>query len=871
MKTAFWKADWFFGLIIAIVLFGFAKVSGVIPGLERWAYDLGVKMTSKQPSDKVAVIAIDDVSIQNIGRWPWPREVQAKLIEQLAAAKAKVIGNTVFFFEPQKDAGLVYVEKMLDIYNKAYPGDANEEVVSGVGTFGSATPAARGGPGGAIGQIGGILKEASINLNGDIRMALAVRKAGNVLLPMAFAEVSYIPPQGKADAPLPEFVTKNTIGGFSNGGGQFMYGLDAFVPIEQIGAYVSGIGFLNSSLDADGAIRYEPLVMDYYGQQYPSLPLLIAAKNLNLTAKDVKVAIGQNVTVGGKTIRTDDTGQMYTYFYKDRDGRPAFPVDSFFDVYSGKIPASKYADKIVLIGATAAGIGAAQVTPISANMTPVLTLAHSVSSILQEHFFVAPTWGVWASLLAYLLIALYIILALPRLKAGMGFAITGALLIALFATHLGLMTGAGLWIQLMLPITLLLIGHGLLTTKRFLVTEKGKEKADTEGAESNRMLGMAFQQQGQLDMAFDKFRKCPFDEQLAENMYSLALDFERRRQFNKAESVFAFIYKNDPKFKDVAERAARNKQLGETIILGGGSRGGAASTMMLAGGSGGAGATVATAKPQLGRYEVEKELGKGAMGVVYLGKDPKISRVVAIKTMMLSAEFEGEELVEAKERFFREAETAGRLTHPNIVTIYDAGEEHDLAYIAMEFLKGKDLVDNTKVPNLLPVPVVLSIIERVADALGYAHSLGVVHRDIKPANIMYEPTGDVPKVTDFGIARVTDSSKTKTGMVLGTPSYMSPEQLAGRKIDGRSDLFSLGVTMYQMLCGKLPFTGESMTQLMFAIANAPHTNIKDINSGLPEWICVIVDKALAKDFEKRYQTGAEFAQAIREARKANGM
>jgi len=447
----------------------------------------------------------------------------------------------------------------------------------------------------------------------------------------------------------------------------------------------------------------------------------------------------------------------------------------------------------------------------------------------------------------------------------MGFAVTAALVVTLFAVHIGLMTGAGLWIQLMLPLTLLLVGHGLLTTKRFLVTERGKEKADTEGAESNRMLGLAFQQQGQLDMAFDKFRKCPFDEQLAENIYSLALDFERRRQFNKAESAFGFIHKNDPKFKDVAERMARNKQLGETIILGGSSAARSnSSTMVLAGGGG-------AEKPMLGRYQIEKELGKGAMGVVYGGKDPKIGRVVAIKTMALSAEFEGDELVEAKERFFREAETAGRLTHPNIVTIYDAGEEHDLAYIAMEFLKGKDLVQHTKNPNLLPPAKVLSIIERVADALGYAHSLGVVHRDIKPANIMYEPTGDVPKVTDFGIARVTDSSKTKTGMVLGTPSYMSPEQLAGRKIDGRSDLFSLGVTMYQMLCGKLPFTGESMTQLMFAIANAPHVDIKEINTGLPDWIVVIVDKALAKDFEKRYQTGAEFAAAIREARKANNL
>ena len=317
-------------------------------------------------------------------------------------------------------------------------------------------------------------------------------------------------------------------------------------PFHPATANAAGLGS-STEPDDDGGVRFEPLVIDYYGQQFPSMSLMLAAKSLNLTSKDVKVKLGESVSVGGKTIRTDDAAEMYTYFYKDRDGRPAFPIDSFFDVYSGKIPASKYQDKIVLIGATAAGLGANQVTPVSKQMSPVTTLAHSVSSILQEHFFVAPTWAPLATLGIYLLVALYIILLLPRLGAGMGFAASAILLVALFGTHLGLMTGAGLWIQLMLPIALLVIGHGLLTTKRFLVTERGKEKADTEGAESNRMLGMAFQQQGQLDMAFDKFRKCPYDEQVGENMYSLALDFERRRQFNKAESVFAYIYKNDPK------------------------------------------------------------------------------------------------------------------------------------------------------------------------------------------------------------------------------------------------------------------------------------------------------------------------------------
>ncbi|MCA3017433.1 MAG: serine/threonine protein kinase, partial [Rhodocyclaceae bacterium] len=152
---------------------------------------------------------------------------------------------------------------------------------------------------------------------------------------------------------------------------------------------------------------------------------------------------------------------------------------------------------------------------------------------------------------------------------------------------------------------------------------------------------------------------------------------------------------------------------------------------------------------------------------------------------------------------------------------------------------------------------------KVSGALNHAHEQGVFHRDIKPANIMYDPESKSPKVADFGIARVTDSSKTKTGMVLGTPSYMSPEQLAGKKIDGRSDLFSLGVSFYQMACGRLPFTGESMTQLMFAIANEQQPNILEINPVLPPWVKDFIDQALAKDVEQRFQNGNEFANAIK--------
>jgi serine/threonine-protein kinase len=462
---------------------------------------------------------------------------------------------------------------------------------------------------------------------------------------------------------------------------------------------------------------------------------------------------------------------------------------------------------------------------------------------------------VWASIAAFLLIAAYLIAFLPRLSAGVGAIATALILVALLGTHFGLMVGAAIWVPLMASAALLLVGHILLTTKRFLMTERGKEKSEADSAESNRMLGLAFQGQGQLDMAFDKFRKCPLDDSLMENIYNLALDFERKRQFNKAEAAFRYMADYNPKFRDLEQRLNRAKAMSETVMLGGSGGRSNASTMILDGGQ--------VEKPMLGRYQIEKELGKGAMGVVYLGRDPKINRVVAIKTMALSQEFEADELVEVKERFFREAETAGRLNHQNIVTMYDAGEEHDLAYIAMEFLKGKDLVPYTKPGALLPLPQVMGIVARVADALSYAHANHVVHRDVKPANVMYEPESDSVKVTDFGIARITDSSKTKTGMVLGTPSYMSPEQLSGKKIDGRSDLFSLGVTLYQMACGQLPFSGDSMAQLMFKIANEAQPDIRGVNPQVPDCLAAIVDRALCKDMTQRYQTGDEMARDLR--------
>jgi CHASE2 domain-containing sensor protein/tRNA A-37 threonylcarbamoyl transferase component Bud32 len=832
MRPAFWKSDWFLGLVVVLLML-FASGGDLMQSLERKAYDIGVQSSSRTPSDRIAVIAIDDTSIANIGRWPWPRSKLAELTDILAKANAKVIGSTIFLFDSATatDPGYQYISKLLELAQRQQADSAQPSPM---------LP---------------LLQEAEATLNTDRRLAESYARAGNVLLPMLFAIGN---PLGKPDNPLPDFVLKSAIPGAEGELGALPTS-QVQIPLPSLGRASAGLGHLNANPDVDGGIRTEPLVLRYFEQHFPSLSLMIAAKSLNLGPEDIRIRALEGVALGNLSIGTDPALQMYTYFYRNVDGRPAFQADSFYDVISGKIPAAKYADKIVLIGATAAGVGTTSVTPVSPAMAPVLTLAHSVSSILQEHFFVAPAWAYLAQWGVFLLVALYLVILLPRLKAAPAALATVVILGVLIGVHFVLMTTQNTWMQLMVPATLLLVGHVALATKRFIVTEAAKVKSDESSAESNRMLGIAYQAQGQLDLAWDKFRQVPMSAAVMDNLYNLALDFERKRQFNKAEAVFRHMHEYNAKFKDLESRLSRARQLSETVMLGAASSHPGGSLNLAAG-----------EKPKFGRFEVQKELGKGAMGVVYLGTDPKIGRKVAIKTMALAQEFEADELAEVKERFFREAETAGRLSHPNIVTIYDTGEEHDYCYIAMELLKGGDLAPFVKAPNLLPADKAVSIVARAADALGYAHKQGVVHRDVKPANMMYHPESDTLKLTDFGIARLTDSSKTKTGMVLGTPSYMSPEQLAGNRIEGRSDLFSLAVSLYQLLCGKLPFEGESMAQLMFKIANEPPTNILTVNPRVAPGLVVFLDKALAKNPGERFQTGEEFAAALRAAARGAG-
>jgi predicted Ser/Thr protein kinase/tetratricopeptide (TPR) repeat protein len=264
---------------------------------------------------------------------------------------------------------------------------------------------------------------------------------------------------------------------------------------------------------------------------------------------------------------------------------------------------------------------------------------------------------------------------------------------------------------------------------------------------------------------------------------------------------------------------------------------------------------------RLGRYVVESVVGKGAMGVVYLARDPVIGRRVALKTLTIPSD--AEEAEEFRKRFLREAQAAGMLNHPGIVTVHDAGvdDETGLSFIAMEFIEGRSLRDFHRAGHGFAYSEVARIGAALAGALDYAHSKGVVHRDIKPANILLTPQG-MAKITDFGVARLETSNLTAAGQFIGTPNYMSPEQVAGGIVDGRSDLFSLGVVLFELLTGQRPFPGHSLTEVAYKIVHEPARIPSQVRPGLPSAFNPIVLKLLEKDPARRYARGADVARAL---------
>ncbi|PIR16170.1 MAG: serine/threonine protein kinase, partial [Elusimicrobia bacterium CG11_big_fil_rev_8_21_14_0_20_64_6] len=556
-----------------------------------------------------------------------------------------------------------------------------------------------------------------VAMDSDSILLGALQSSGKVVLPLFFPGGTV---GGRPDA-VPSSVSSSSIRAVA-GLASVQEEAKIAHPIPMFSEAAAGLGHVNLYPESDGVLRREAPLVKYGGELYPSFATRLTMEYLGLKPEDLKFEPGVALTMGSLRAPLDAENKVAILFNGPQETIRVVPYASLM---ADKVSADFFKDKIVIIGLTASGASTQWVTPVAQGFSALEVAPNIIENILHQKFLTRPPWAERAELGLLAVMGLFIMLILPRLKALWGLVVSIVLAAALFGAGIYLFMN-GQWLQVAYPMVLLLAGYLVIITKSFLVTEKGKELVEASAIETNKMLGLSFQGQGMLDIAFEKFRLCPLDDNMKDTLYNLALDFERKRQFSKAGAVLEHIASKDPKYKDVVAKAKMLKEASEGAVFGGVGGAKKEGTVMITGGS---------TKPTLGRYEIEKELGRGAMGVVYLGRDPKINRMVAIKTMMLEEGSDGESAKSVKERFFREAESAGTLNHPNIVRIFDAGDENDVAYIAMELLDGHDLVKYGQKDGLLPLDKALDYIATVADALDYAHAQGIVHRDIKPANI----------------------------------------------------------------------------------------------------------------------------------------
>lgn len=558
-------------------------------------------------------------------------------------------------------------------------------------------------------------------------------------------------------------------------------------------------GFVNSHAESDGVLRRSPLWQLDSGVMSPSLALAITLANPERIDDPRMSSI-------------DDSIYHSNYV--------AIPRLAAADVLEGRVTAAQLRNKTIFLDASLPLISATAILPSGQYVTASEITATLLANIEQHQSIISPAWVRALEWLVPALLAIIAALFMPGRKRGDILFLTVAMIASLILLEALMLMIFRIRIDLGRPL-LIFLGAGILTWWLQGAKQEARANAYKRGSE--------FLSAGRLEPAFAEFRRCKPTETVSSVMYKLSLAFEKQEKPERAEAVLDWLKRTQGSISI------------DLPALG----------------------TLKGAPKRLGRYVIERRLGRGAMGAVYLARDPRINRPVALKVIPIEKEFEDEELKEARQRFYREAESAGRLTHPNIVTVYDAGEDKHLAYIAMEYLQGTPLTPYTDKNKLLAPSKTLELCARTADALDYAHNQGVVHRDIKPANILYNMRDDVLKISDFGVARMTDNNRTKTGIVLGTPMYMSPEQLNAEPVTGHSDLFSLGVTLYELLVGEVPFKATNIAVLMTKITTEDPTPVSNRRAGVPPSVDSVLFKALAKRPEDRFANGGEMAIALR--------
>ncbi|MEQ1800305.1 MAG: serine/threonine-protein kinase [Gammaproteobacteria bacterium] len=786
------------GLCAVLALF-FALGGDRLVGIERGFFDLCQRLSASAAQAPVVIVQPDAATTD---LWNLPR--LDELIARVKAAGATAIIPAAPAPPPAGAEDVKRLQSLLRLEER------------------SGALATRTEPGLLQRQ----LAEAEERVSQQERIAAAVMAAGNVVLGLATTE--YRPGLPNASGPCTRRITAASAG--FTGTDTARPTMAALVPAATaLCDAAAAIGHMALLTDRDGVVRRAAPVLGTEPGAVPSSAL--AAIRLDGTAAR---------KVGA-----------FARFYASAAGTTGFPVVTAADVLAGRA-SSALRGHFVVIGSPDAGPADSVRTPLAASSGTAVLIATDLANYLSGDQISRPGWGLWLEIGLALLLAVGAVfsgrLSLPTAAA----AAVAGMLTLLLAEYV-LVAVAGVWLHLAGLALFCLTGIAIL---QFSVQLSRQTRGSGAGGSSARGASAAGPGE-ELDLGFSVLRQQPTTERTKAQLYELAMEHGKKRDYAKAERVFRHLAARDPGYRDVAAKLEKLSGARGVAPQKSASRDAEAS-------SNAAPAAISPAGRTLGRYELERVIGRGAMATVYLGRDPTINRRVAIKTLPLAEEFADSDLATARSHFLREAESAGRLNHPYIISIHDAGEDNHVAYLAMEYFEGKPLSHYAQLGRLLPPKVVFELMARAAEALHYAHSQNVVHRDVKPANLMYDIASDRLKLTDFGIARLTDSSRTRTGIILGTPSYMSPEQLSASKVTGQTDLYSLGVTMYHLLTGAPPFQADSIPRLMDKIVHQKHRPVADIRDDVPASIDAILDRALAKNPADRYESGKAMALALRE-------
>jgi serine/threonine-protein kinase len=591
------------------------------------------------------------------------------------------------------------------------------------------------------------------------------------------------------------------------------------LPADQFGPSGRLSGAIWTHFDPDNTVRKQPMLVKYEKFFYPSFELATAAFAMDIPFDSIRFDQEQGkLHVGNREIPVDKRGNYRINYY----GPPlTFPIFSVRDFWEGKIAVEDMQDKVVIIALTALGLSDELSTPLGDEFTAAEKSASVIDNILTGRFISPLSASSNTEILVILTIGIFCAAVLPRVSLIHRFVILVVFAFVIVNLNLILFTSFNTLANIFFP-TLEILMFALAAP---LLTKHTEEKPEAHAPKEAKQI-----------------------EEVAVRVEKV-----------EGRDVTTSLEEKTEAIETPADETQMYKSLAEAVE---------SSETPIPSGPAESGSTTPKPEPvhkpslsSLGRYEVIDVLGEGAMGTVYKGKDPAIGRMVALKTIRLNKLADSSEIEELRERLMREAKAAGNLSHPNIVTIYDVGHEGDLQYIAMEFLEGVTLEQIIRRQLELNFKIAAKIVFQVCSALSYAHRHNIVHRDIKPANIMVLENFHVT-VMDFGIAHFESSNLTQTGIAMGTPNYISPEQLKGQPVTSSSDIFSLGVVFYEVLTGKKPFTGENVSNLILKITTEDPPLPSSLDAKIPPMLDLIVRKALSKNPYDRYQSADEMARAM---------